>query len=155
VTVRADIRDGMQAPAATAQMDPQLDALRASLPPGFRIEAGGATEESAKGENSIKAVMPLMLVGVVTLLMIQLQNVGRTLLVLLTAPLGLIGVAGAAALPGALRFRRQPRRDRAVRNDHAQLGDPGRPDRTGRERPASRPGRRSSARPCAASGRSC
>jgi multidrug efflux pump subunit AcrB len=83
----------MQAPAATAQVDPQLDALRASLPPGFRIEAGGATEESAKGENSIKAVMPLMLVGVVTLLMIQLQSVGRTLLVLLTAPLGLIGVA--------------------------------------------------------------
>jgi multidrug efflux pump subunit AcrB len=93
VSVRADVRDGMQAPAATAQVDPQLDALRASLPPGFRIEAGGATEESAKGENSIKAVMPLMLVGVVTLLMIQLQSVGRTLLVLLTAPLGLIGVA--------------------------------------------------------------
>ncbi|KFB73975.1 MAG: Multidrug transporter MdtC [Candidatus Accumulibacter phosphatis] len=37
--------------------------------------------------------MPLMLVGVITLLMIQLQNVGRMLLVLLTAPLGLIGVA--------------------------------------------------------------
>jgi multidrug efflux pump len=58
VSVRADVRDGIQAPAATAQIDPQLDALRASLPPGFRIEAGGATEESAKGENSIKAVMP-------------------------------------------------------------------------------------------------
>jgi multidrug efflux pump subunit AcrB len=98
VTVRADIRDGMQAPAATAQIDPQLDPLRARLPPGFRIEAGGATEESAKGENSIKAVMPLMLVSVITLLMIQLQSVGRMLLVLLTAPLGLIGVALALLL---------------------------------------------------------
>ncbi len=93
VSVRADIRDHMQAPAVTAQIDPELDALRAGLPPGFRIEAGGATEESAKGENSIKAVMPLMLVGVITLLMIQLQNIGRMLLVLVTAPLGLIGVA--------------------------------------------------------------
>ncbi len=93
VSVRADIRDHMQAPAVTAQIDPQLDTLRAGLPPGFRIEAGGATEESAKGENSIKAVMPLMLVGVITLLMIQLQNIGRMLLVLVTAPLGLIGVA--------------------------------------------------------------
>ena len=93
VSVRADIRDHMQAPAVTAQIDPQLDPLRAGLPPGFRIEAGGATEESAKGENSIKAVMPLMLVGVITLLMIQLQNIGRMLLVLVTAPLGLIGVA--------------------------------------------------------------
>jgi multidrug efflux pump subunit AcrB len=98
VTVRADIRDGMQAPAVTAQIDPQLDPLRARLPPGFRIEAGGATEESAKGENSIKAVMPLMLVSVITLLMIQLQSVGRMLLVLLTAPLGLIGVALALLL---------------------------------------------------------
>ncbi len=95
ISVRADLRDGMQAPAATAQIEPLLDPLRARLPPGFRIEAGGATEESAKGENSIKAVMPLMLVCVVTLLMIQLQDVGRTLLVLLTAPLGLIGVAFA------------------------------------------------------------
>jgi len=50
---------------------------------------------AAKGENSIKAVMPMMLICVVTLLMIQLQNTGRTLLVLLTAPLGLIGVACA------------------------------------------------------------
>ena len=93
ISVRADLRDGMQAPAVTAQIDPLLDDLRARMPQGFRIEAGGASEESAKGENSIKAVMPLMLIGVITLLMIQLQNVGRMLLVLFTAPLGLIGVA--------------------------------------------------------------
>ncbi|MRD72281.1 AcrB/AcrD/AcrF family protein [Rhodocyclus tenuis] len=93
VTVRADIRDGTQAPVVSAQIDPQLDAVRAKLPAGFRIEVGGATEESAKGEASIKAVMPIMLLGVVTLLMIQLQNIGRTVMVLLTAPLGLIGVA--------------------------------------------------------------
>ncbi|MBW7901213.1 MAG: efflux RND transporter permease subunit [Rhodocyclaceae bacterium] len=95
VTVMADIRDGMQAPVVSAQIDPALDAVRAALPPGFRIELGGTTEESAKGESSIKAVMPIMLVAVVTLLMIQLQSIGRTLMVLLTAPLGLIGVAMA------------------------------------------------------------
>ena len=93
VTVRADIRDNIQAPVVTAQINPQLDSVREKLPPGFRIEVGGATEESAKGENSIKAVMPWMLMAVITLLMIQLQNIGRTVLVLLTAPLGLIGVA--------------------------------------------------------------
>lgn len=93
IIVRADIRDNVQAPVVSAQIDPQLNAVREKLPPGFRIELGGATEESAKGENSIKAVMPWMLMVVVTLLMIQLQNIGRTVLVLLTAPLGLIGVA--------------------------------------------------------------
>ncbi len=95
VTVMADIRDNMQAPVVSALINPQLDAVRATLPPGFRIELGGTTEESAKGEASIKAVMPIMLLAVVTLLMIQLQSIGRTLMVLLTAPLGLIGVAMA------------------------------------------------------------
>ena len=72
-----------------------MKALQATLPPGYRIEMGGAIEESAKGENSIQAVMPLMLAGVMVLLMIQLQSISRTLLVLITAPLGLIGVAMA------------------------------------------------------------
>jgi multidrug efflux pump subunit AcrB len=93
VTVRADIRDNVQAPVVAAQINPLLDAVREKLPAGFRIELGGTTEESAKGEASIKAVMPWMLMAVITLLMIQLQSIGRTVLVLLTAPLGLIGVA--------------------------------------------------------------
>jgi multidrug efflux pump len=92
ITVRADVVGSMQPQAASAQVDQQLAGLRAKLPPGFRIEVGGSTEESAKGENSIKAVVPLMVVAVVTLLMIQLQSISRTIMVLLTAPLGLIGV---------------------------------------------------------------
>ena len=92
ITVRADVVGAMQPQAISAQIDEQLIELRAKLPPGFRIELGGSTEESAKGENSIKAVVPLMIIGVITLLMIQLQSLSRTFLVLLTAPLGLIGV---------------------------------------------------------------
>jgi multidrug efflux pump len=98
VTVRADIRDDVQAPVVSAQIDPQLDAVREKLPPGFRIDLGGATEESTKSEASIKAVVPWMLMAVITLLMVQLQSIGRTILVLLTAPLGLIGVAIALLL---------------------------------------------------------
>ena len=92
ITVRADVVGSLQPHAASEQIDRQLADLRAKLPPGFRIELGGSTEESAKGENSIKAVVPLMVVGVITLLMIQLQSMSRTILVLMTAPLGLIGV---------------------------------------------------------------
>ena len=98
ITVRADIVGSMQPQAASAQIDQQLGDLRAKLPPGFRIEMGGSTEESAKGENSIKAVVPLMIVGVITLLMIQLQSISRTIMVMLTAPLGLIGVTLALLL---------------------------------------------------------
>jgi multidrug efflux pump len=92
ITVRADIVGSMQPQAASAQLEQQLAPMREKLPPGFRIETGGSVEESAKGENSIMAVMPLMVVGVITLLMIQLQSISRTIMVLLTAPLGLIGV---------------------------------------------------------------
>jgi multidrug efflux pump len=92
ITVRADIQGTTTAPAVSARLDPQIDAIRAKLPPGFHIEMGGAIEESAKGEKSIQAVMPIMLVAVITLLMMQLQSIRRTIMVLLTAPLGLIGV---------------------------------------------------------------
>jgi multidrug efflux pump len=91
VTVRADIQGSIQAPVVTAQIDPLLQPLREKLPPGYAIDIGGAVEESAKGQASVTAVMPLMIFVTITLLMIQLQSISRTILVLLTAPLGLIG----------------------------------------------------------------
>ena len=92
MTVRADMADATQPATVSTQLDAQLETLRAKLPVGYRIEMGGSIEESAKGQNAIMKVMPLMLVGVITLLMIQLQSISRTAIVLLTAPLGLIGV---------------------------------------------------------------
>ncbi len=93
MTVRADMADKVQPATVSVALDKQFDELRAKLPYGYRIEMGGSIEESAKGETAIAAVMPLMLVGVITLLMMQLQSISRTVMVLLTAPLGLIGVA--------------------------------------------------------------
>ncbi len=92
ITVRADIIDGIQAPVVSMQIEPKLDELRKQLPPNYRIVIGGAIEESAKANASIGAVVPVMIMIMVTLLMVQLQSVSRMLLVLLTAPLGLIGV---------------------------------------------------------------
>jgi multidrug efflux pump len=95
VTVRADVRGNAQAPDVTMRINPKLDAIRASLPLGYRIEAGGALEESARGQKSIAAGVPLLVIVVLTLLMIQLQSFSRTAMVVLTAPLGLIGVTAA------------------------------------------------------------
>jgi multidrug efflux pump len=98
MTVRADMADSVQPATVSAQLNRELDKLRASLPAGYHIEMGGSVEESAKGETAIAAVVPMMLIGVITLLMIQLQSISRTVMVLLTAPLGLIGVAFALLL---------------------------------------------------------
>ncbi|MDG6348155.1 efflux RND transporter permease subunit [Luteimonas sp. 8-5] len=92
ITVRADIRDGLQPATVTAQIVPTLEDIRAQLPAGYLLEAGGTVEDSARGQASIAAGVPLFLLVVVTLLMLQLRSISRTILVLLTAPLGLIGV---------------------------------------------------------------
>ncbi|MFO1088138.1 MAG: efflux RND transporter permease subunit [Hyphomicrobiales bacterium] len=98
ITVRADIVDGVQAPDVTAEIEPNLAAIRAALPAGYHIATGGAVEESAKANASLFAVFPFMLAAMLTILMIQLQSFSRLGLVLLTAPLGLIGAAFALNL---------------------------------------------------------
>ena len=101
IQARADLANpAVTGPTATLQIDPQLAEIRKQLPPGYRIEIGGTIEESARNEGALKAVVPLMIVGVITLLMIQLQSMRRTAMALLTAPLGLIGVALALWLFG-------------------------------------------------------
>jgi multidrug efflux pump len=98
ITVRADTLGGAQGIDVTRAIDARLARLRAQLPLGYRIEVGGAVENNAKAQTSINAQMPVMLFAVFTLLMIQLQSFSRTFMVLLTAPLGLIGVAAALLL---------------------------------------------------------
>jgi multidrug efflux pump len=93
ITVRADVADGVQAPDVTNQIWPELQEIRDSLEPAYRIEMGGAIEESAKGNASIFVLFPLMVIVMLTLLMIQLQSFSRLLLVFLTAPLGIIGAS--------------------------------------------------------------
>jgi multidrug efflux pump len=97
---RADVGDSTQAPVVSEQIEPQLDALRAKLPDGYRIDMGGAIEESAKGNSSLIKMMPLMVLIMVTVMMVQLQSFARLALVLLTAPLGIIGVAAALLISG-------------------------------------------------------
>ncbi len=93
ITVRADIVDGVQAPDVTNAIWPKLEGIRKSLQPAYRIEIGGAIEESEKGNASINKLFPLMVIGMLTLLMIQLQSFSRLVLVFLTAPLGIVGAS--------------------------------------------------------------
>ncbi|MEO8344240.1 MAG: efflux RND transporter permease subunit [Betaproteobacteria bacterium] len=100
ITVRSDVIGEAQGPDVANRINPGLDKIRQSLPLGYRIELGGAIEDSARGQKSIAAGAPLFFITVFTLLMIQLQSFSRTLMVVLTAPLGLIGVALALLLFG-------------------------------------------------------
>ena len=93
VTVRGDIYGKEQAATVVAQIEPTLDPIRAELPNGYLLQTGGTVEDSQRGQKSVNAGMPLFLGVVLTLLMIQLKRFPRVLMVLLSAPLGLIGVS--------------------------------------------------------------
>ena len=99
ITVQCDIIEGLQGATVTKQLAPELKQLEAkwaqSDAASYRIEVAGAVEESSKGSSSISAGMPVMLFITFTLLMLQLQSFSRAILVFLTGPLGLAGVAGA------------------------------------------------------------
>ena len=98
ITVQADITKGLQAATVVGELEKTMNDVRASLPPGYRIEVGGAVGESAKGQASILAVVPVMGLIMLLILMLQLHSTQKLLLVMLTAPLGLIGVALALLL---------------------------------------------------------
>ncbi|WP_312564276.1 efflux RND transporter permease subunit [Diaphorobacter sp.] len=102
ITVQGDLVEGLQGATVTAQLLPELRALEARWQEagenGVRIEVAGAVEESSKGSASIVAGVPVMLFIVFTLLMLQLHSFSRSVLVFLTGPLGIAGVAAALLL---------------------------------------------------------
>jgi len=95
ITVRADVKDGEQGVSVTQAIRPLLKDIEAKLPFGYRIDVGGAVEESEKANRSLAAVAPVMIVTILLILMLQLQSFSRMAMVFLTAPLGLIGVVAA------------------------------------------------------------
>jgi len=104
ITVQSDIREGLQGATVTNELLPALRAVEAKWADqgftGYRIQVAGAVEESSKGSASIAAGVPIMLFVTFTLLMLQLHSFSRAMLVFLTGPLGIAGVAGALLLLG-------------------------------------------------------
>ena len=104
ITVQGDIVEGLQGATVTEELRPRLKAIedkwKAQGLTGYRIQVAGAVEESSKGSASIAAGIPIMLFLTFTLLMLQLQSFSRALLVFLTGPLGIAGVAGALLMLG-------------------------------------------------------
>nr|WP_145545433.1 efflux RND transporter permease subunit [Variovorax boronicumulans] len=99
ITVQSDVVEGLQGATVTAELLPKLQALEAKWkqqgPGGYAVQVSGAVEESSRGSSSIAAGVPIMLFLTFTLLMLQLQSFSRAMLVFLTGPLGIAGVAGA------------------------------------------------------------
>ncbi len=98
ISVYAEVRLGIQPPDATAEVWKGLQSIVQDLPPGYRVEIGGSVEESAQAQDSIKVKMPLMILGVTFLIMIYVRSFTSLFMVLVTAPLGVIGAVAAMLL---------------------------------------------------------
>jgi multidrug efflux pump len=100
LTVRADVASGVLPDAVVDQLEPAIVELNAGLPEGYEVVVGGIAEESAKSQASVFAVVPLMLLIMLTVLMFHLQSFQRLFMVLAILPLGLIGVVAALLVSG-------------------------------------------------------
>ncbi|MDX8516779.1 efflux RND transporter permease subunit [Mesorhizobium dulcispinae] len=101
ISVRGTLPDGVQSNDVVTKMYNDMKDLRAGLAPGYKIEIQGGAEDSAESQASIAAKAPIMLAIIVILLMVQLQHFGKSMLVLATGPLGIIGAAAALLISGA------------------------------------------------------
>jgi len=104
ITVQGDVVEGLQGATVTQALLPELRKIEAvwhaAGQGAYRIVVAGAVAESSKGSSSIAAGVPIMLFITFTLLMLQLHSFSRAMLVFLTGPLGIAGVAGALILLG-------------------------------------------------------
>jgi len=101
LTVQANVKQGLLPETVVSALSPSVEALAKTLPPAYRIVVGGTVEESAKSQASVIAVVPAMLLIMITVLMVQLRSFQRLIIVLSVAPLGLIGVVGALLVSGS------------------------------------------------------
>jgi multidrug efflux pump subunit AcrB len=93
ITVRGDIDERLQPPDVSTQVLKDLKPIMATLPAGYRIEMGGSIEEAGKANVALAAIFPLMFILMMVVIIFQVRSLSAMFMVLLTAPLALVGVA--------------------------------------------------------------
>ncbi|WP_315802367.1 efflux RND transporter permease subunit [Bradyrhizobium sp. SZCCHNS3002] len=95
ITVRSDLNEATQPPEVSKQVVKALEPLIASLPAGYRIEMGGSIEEATKANDALAKIFPAMIAATLIIIMLQVRSFSMMAMVMLTAPLGLVGVVPA------------------------------------------------------------
>jgi len=91
ITVRGDINEQTQPPQVSMEVQKALQPLMATLPVGYQIQMGGNIEESLKANNALAPIFPIMLLFTLVVIMLQVRSFSAMAMVVLTAPLGLVG----------------------------------------------------------------
>ena len=100
IMVQGDVTHG-EGNDAALRIYKATEELRAQLPAGTTITPAGSLEDADEAMGFLVQPVPAMIFIIMTLLMLQVGTMGKMALTLLTAPLGLIGVALAMLLTGS------------------------------------------------------
>ncbi|QEG41037.1 efflux RND transporter permease subunit [Roseimaritima ulvae] len=93
IEIRSQINFGASGNDITKRVfdSEEMDQLRAELPPGFRVEIGGALEESMKAQGKMLKSFGMSFMAIIVLLIIQFNSVFRTSIIIATLPLAMAG----------------------------------------------------------------
>ncbi|MDP8237021.1 MAG: efflux RND transporter permease subunit [Candidatus Erginobacter occultus] len=91
MTVRCDLVPSRTASEVLAEIRPTLEELSRAWPAGYEVEFGGEFEEAEKANQSIMAQLPISAFIILMLLVWQFNSFRKTLIILITVPMGLIG----------------------------------------------------------------
>jgi multidrug efflux pump subunit AcrB len=100
ITVRGDIANGLQPPDVSTAMLKKLQPVIAALPAGYQIAEGGSIEEAGKANRALAPIFPIMFLLMMMVIMFQVRRFSDMAIVLLTAPLGLVGVVPTLLITG-------------------------------------------------------
>jgi multidrug efflux pump subunit AcrB len=92
ITVQGDVDEDKQPPDVSTELLVKLQPLIAALPAGYHITAGASIEEAGKANFALAQVFPVMLVLMLTVIMFQVRSFPAMFMVILTAPLALVGM---------------------------------------------------------------
>jgi multidrug efflux pump subunit AcrB len=101
ITVTSDVQTGYTANDIANQLEPWLEEFKADWGTGYTYELGGDAESSSKAIGAVFEKLPLSVFIIILLLIGQFNSIRKPAIILLTIPLGLIGVILGLLITGS------------------------------------------------------
>ncbi|MCY4285287.1 MAG: efflux RND transporter permease subunit [Thiotrichales bacterium] len=102
VAVQARLRPGVTATDVNREFIPWLEAQAATWPRGYDLEIGGEAETSGNANAAIGKKLPIVGMIILLLLVAQFNSLRKPVIILMTVPLGLVGVAYGLLITGSV-----------------------------------------------------
>ncbi|MEO0812624.1 MAG: efflux RND transporter permease subunit, partial [Myxococcota bacterium] len=101
LSVNSELAVGTTATEVTNVLTPWLREQQAQWPAGYFFELGGESESSSRAMDAVLDKMPISIFLMVSLLILQFNSFRRTLIIVMTIPLGFIGVVFGLFVSGS------------------------------------------------------